>query len=228
MYCRVAAMLRPNGKVLVAGGGPKAMLWPASDKPSPRNTSRVAGRPGLFAPILLWSHTQRRSACQRIQSSDSLYRQHRALATRRDHPRVALQPSGHLQANEQAALQEFTARLLQGGDGRVVSVWLFGSKARGDFEPDSDLDLLIVLEEAAWIIRDRVHLLAARVSLEHDVLINTHLVSRACWTRMARQHATLWQQVRRDGFPLRFGVASTQKAAGRIDTAQQPTGSLPP
>ena len=72
----------------------------------------------------------------------------------------------HLQANEQAALHEFIARLLQGGGGRVVGVWLFGSKARGDFEPDSDLDLLIVLEEADWIIRDRVHLLAARVSLD--------------------------------------------------------------
>ena len=100
----------------------------------------------------------------------------------------------HLQANEQAALQEFTARLFQGGDGRVVSVWLFGSKARGDFEPDSDLDLLIVLEEADWMIRDRVHLLAARVSLEHDVLINTHLLSQIGWTKMARQHAPFWRR----------------------------------
>ena len=134
----------------------------------------------------------------------------------------------HLQANEQAALQEFTARLFQEGDGRVVSVWLFGSKARGDFEPDSDLDLLIVLEDADWIVRDRVHLLAARVSLENDVLINTHLISRAGWARMARQHATLWQQVRRDGFPLRFGAASTRRSAGPIDAAQQPSRPSPP
>ena len=131
----------------------------------------------------------------------------------------------HLQANEQAALQEFTARLFQGGDGRVVSVWLFGSKARGDFEPDSDLDLLIVLEEADWMTRDRVHLLAARVSLEHDVLINTHILSQTGWTKMARQHATLWQQVRRDGFPLRFGVASTPRLIG---AAQQPARHSPP
>ena len=134
----------------------------------------------------------------------------------------------HLQANEQAALQEFTARLTQGGDGCVVSVWLFGSKARGDFEPDSDLDLLIVLDEADWIIRDRVHLLAARVSLEHDVLINTHLLSRAGWARMARQHATLWQQVQRDGFPLSLEIPTVRRPAGPIGAAQQSARPLPP
>ena len=134
----------------------------------------------------------------------------------------------HLQANEQAALQEFTARLLQGGDGRVVSVWLFGSKARGDFEPDSDLDLLIVLEEADWMVRDRVHLLAARVSLEHDVLINTHLLSRAGWARMARQHATLWQQVQRDGFPLTFETPTTRRPVGPIGGAAQQSSRTSP
>ena len=134
----------------------------------------------------------------------------------------------HLQANEQAALQEFTSRLFQGGDRRFVNVWLFGSKARGDSEPDSDLDLLIVLDQADWLIRDRVHLLAARVSLEHDVLINTHILSQTGWTKMARQHATLWQQVRRDGFPLRFGAPSTQRSAGRVDAMQQPSRPSPP
>jgi predicted nucleotidyltransferase len=134
----------------------------------------------------------------------------------------------HLQANEQAALQDFVARLLQQGDGRVVGVWLFGSKARGDFEPDSDLDLLIVLEEADGMARDRVHLLAARVSLEHDVLINTHLLSRAGWVRMARQHATLWQQVQRDGYPLSLEIPTVRKPAGPIGAAQQSARPLPP
>ena len=84
----------------------------------------------------------------------------------------------------------------------MVSIRLFGSKARGDFGSDSDLDLLVILENADWIVRDRVHLLAARVSLEHDVLINTHLLSHSGWTNMSRQRATLWQHVQRDGIPL--------------------------
>lgn len=108
----------------------------------------------------------------------------------------------HLQTNEQAALAEFTTRLLQQPDMRVISVRLFGSKARGDFEPDSDLDVLVVLEDVNWTVRDRVHLLAARVSLEHDVLINTHLLSYSQWTNLSHRRATLWRHVQRDGIPL--------------------------
>lgn len=134
----------------------------------------------------------------------------------------------HLQPNEQAALHDFVARLFQQGDGRIVGVWLFGSKARGDFEPDSDLDLLIVLEEADWSIRDRVHLMAARVSLEHDVLINTHLLSGAGWARMARQRTALWRQVQHDGFLLQIRAHSTQDHVDPIG-AEQPISrpSLP-
>lgn len=128
----------------------------------------------------------------------------------------------HLELNERAALQNFAASLIQLANGAVVGVWLFGSKARGDFEWDSDLDLLIVLVDADWTIRDRIHLLAARVSLEHDVLINTHFLSGAAWARMARQHATLWQQVRRDGFPLRLKAPAAGRPSGLPEAARQP------
>lgn len=107
-----------------------------------------------------------------------------------------------LQGNEQAALAEFTARLLRQPEVRVISIQLFGSKARGDFGSDSDLDLLIILENADWVARDRVHLLAARVSLEYDVLINTHLLSHSRWISLSRQRATLWRHVQYDGIPL--------------------------
>jgi len=36
---------------------------------------------------------------------------------------------------------------------------------------------------------------AARVSLEYDTLLNTHIVTANRWA------ATLWQQVQRDGVP---------------------------
>ena len=128
----------------------------------------------------------------------------------------------HLELNEGAALQAFAASLYQLANSTVVGVWLFGSKARGDFEVDSDLDLLIVLAEADWTIRDRIHLLAARVSLEYDVLINTHFLSDAAWARMARQHAALWQQVRHDGVPLSLNASSVARPSSLPESAKQP------
>lgn len=108
----------------------------------------------------------------------------------------------HLKANEKAAIGELIARVLRQPELNVVDMRLFGSKARGDFDPDSDLDILIILENADWTVRDQIHLLAARVSLEYDVLINTHLFSRAGWENMTHRRATLWRHVQCDGIPL--------------------------
>lgn len=44
------------------------------------------------------------------------------------------------------SLEEFTARLRQVLVGRVHSVWLYGSVARGEARPDSDVDLFIVTD----------------------------------------------------------------------------------
>jgi predicted nucleotidyltransferase len=108
----------------------------------------------------------------------------------------------HLRLTERDAIEEWTTRLLAQHGRRVIELWLFGSKARGDFDADSDLDLLIILSTDDPQVRDSVRLLAARVSLEHNVLINTHIVSQERWGNLERQNAVYWQNIHRDGIPL--------------------------
>jgi predicted nucleotidyltransferase len=50
-----------------------------------------------------------------------------------------------LNAQEQAALAEYQARLMSRFPHRIRRIALFGSKARGEAGPDSDLDVLVVL-----------------------------------------------------------------------------------
>ena len=47
--------------------------------------------------------------------------------------------------NEQAAIAFLRDRLV--ADLKPESIWLFGSRARGDARPDSDFDLLVVLRD---------------------------------------------------------------------------------
>jgi len=105
---------------------------------------------------------------------------------------------------ELAAINECSRRLLQPLGNQVAGLWLFGSKARRDFDADSDLDLLIIVDGADSEIRDRIHLLAARVSYEYDVLINTHILSRERWAELSHYQGTLWREVQRDGVALRM------------------------
>jgi predicted nucleotidyltransferase len=113
----------------------------------------------------------------------------------------------HLTESEVRALQEYVHRLLTQQGPEVVEIWLFGSKARGDFDSDSDLDVLVILNNGNPQSRDLVRLTAARVSLEDDVLINTHVLSQEQWRSLADQQTPYWQNVQRDGVLLLPGAA---------------------
>ena len=49
---------------------------------------------------------------------------------------------------------------------KIRYIYLFGSRARGDHQPDSDYDLLIVAREKDLALKDRIYDVATDVSLE--------------------------------------------------------------
>ena len=107
-----------------------------------------------------------------------------------------------LQDNERRALADYVGRLLAAEGQRIQNVFLFGSKARGDANVDSDLDVLVIVDCYDSQTDHLVTKTAARVSLEYDTLLNTHIVAADRWDQMRRWSATLWRQVERDGVPL--------------------------
>jgi predicted nucleotidyltransferase len=84
---------------------------------------------------------------------------------------------------------------------RLVRLVLFGSQARGDAEPGSDIDVLVVLqgsvspcEEIARTIND-----VADISLAYNEVVSCVFVSQE---QFERERSPLLLNVRREGVPL--------------------------
>lgn len=107
-----------------------------------------------------------------------------------------------LQPNERRAVEAFVDALRRDLDGRLLLLVLFGSKARGDDQPGSDIDFLVVTDGEPRDLEKRLSTLTASLGLEHDVLFNTLAFSRDRWANFARRRAAFWQNVQRDGMLL--------------------------
>jgi len=114
-----------------------------------------------------------------------------------------------LRANEVEGINAFTSALVAAQGDNLLASFLFGSKARGDAGADSDVDLLIVVDRLEPPIRWQIRELAADCSLEHSLLINTHILDRERWAEHVFYHSTLWREIERDGVALHETMINT-------------------
>lgn len=104
--------------------------------------------------------------------------------------------------NENAALRTFIQRILDELNTQVFQVILFGSKARGDSNADSDVDVLILANEENRRLQEKVNIIASQISLDYDVLFNPLLIARDRWTQMVSEKFSICHNVERDGILL--------------------------
>lgn len=82
-------------------------------------------------------------------------------------------------------LQKITRTVVQSAlelmEDKIYKIVLYGSYARGDFDTESDVDIMILLdcdEKELRNYRKRVAVLASRISLENDIEVSLLLKNR--------------------------------------------------
>ncbi|MBI3760468.1 MAG: nucleotidyltransferase domain-containing protein [Chloroflexi bacterium] len=101
----------------------------------------------------------------------------------------------------QAAL-EFARQVREAKGDRILRTILIGSVARGDFGPDSDIDILVVAEGVDSDFKCDMWDIGADVSLARNVILNVHIYSRARWDKMQKEETVFWQNAQRDGIDI--------------------------
>jgi predicted nucleotidyltransferase len=104
-----------------------------------------------------------------------------------------------LTSEEQAWLDVYRQVLAEQFSGLVERIIIFGSKARGTSTPDSDLDVLLIIREGDWRLKDALTTPAYDLAVGTDVVPSILAYTEQEWEDRRRLRAPFWQAVDRDG-----------------------------
>ena len=105
-----------------------------------------------------------------------------------------------LRENEKVALEEFKEAL--SSKFNLLDFRLYGSKARGDDEPDSDIDVMIKLEKHTSDIAMEIYHMAYSVDLKYDSFISPVIFSREELEDGPLSESPLYKIIMKEGVPL--------------------------
>ncbi|HID64839.1 MAG TPA: HEPN domain-containing protein [Anaerolineae bacterium] len=132
-----------------------------------------------------------------------------------------------LKPEEAQAVEEFKERLLAALPGQVRDIILFGSKARGDGHPESDIDLLVVLENPTKEQTDTVCDITFDILLDRGVELSAITYSREEAMRKRELGTPLMRNVAEEGIIIMgeaivVGEGKPQEVArGFLDSARE-------
>ena len=102
------------------------------------------------------------------------------------------------------ALDLFAERAREILGPKLLDLRLFGSEARGEARPDSDLDVLVVVQPDAErsALEDRVIDIAFDINLEFGLYISPRVVTRGILNHPVWRETPFFKNVVRESIPL--------------------------
>ncbi|MBI2459826.1 MAG: nucleotidyltransferase domain-containing protein [Parcubacteria group bacterium] len=100
------------------------------------------------------------------------------------------------------AIAYFKDRLARTLEDERPKLILFGSKARGDFKPGSDIDILIVLKRTTPEKRRLISDVATDIFLKQQVDISPHIYSSNEYKKLRSLETPFMLSVKQDGITI--------------------------
>ena len=107
-----------------------------------------------------------------------------------------------LTADEQAWLDEYRDALAKQFPDVVEEIIIYGSKARGDAGPDSDVDVLVVISSGGRNTKRAVRHLGHMLAVVSDAVPSIMVYTREEWSSRQQSGSPFYQAVMRDGVPV--------------------------
>jgi uncharacterized protein len=105
-----------------------------------------------------------------------------------------------LSDNEHKAIEAFKERIVNRF--KFAEVVLFGSKARGNYDNDSDIDILVLLnEESNTSIEEEIFDIGFDIEIKYDVILGILVHSKVFWNSKGSL-MPIHQEIKRDGIQI--------------------------
>lgn len=103
---------------------------------------------------------------------------------------------------EKKVVQSYVEELKNRIGNEIVKIVLFGSKVRGDFNQESDIDIFVLVREKTPDIRDRVGNLTADYIFDHDIPLSPVLYDLDEYNQNRKLRSFFFENVEKEGVTL--------------------------
>ena len=100
------------------------------------------------------------------------------------------------------ALGDLRERLTRHLGSALVKLALYGSRVRGDADPDSDVDVAVVVRGLGSELRDEILHTVAEVEIDRGVPLSTLVIAEAEYGRLLQSERRIAVDIEREGIPL--------------------------
>ncbi|MFQ5901913.1 MAG: nucleotidyltransferase domain-containing protein [Thermodesulfobacteriota bacterium] len=103
---------------------------------------------------------------------------------------------------EREGVKGFIERLKWFLGASLLELRIFGSKVRGDFDRESDIDIFVVIDSDDWHIREAISNIAANVNIGYNCNISPVIYTKKEHEKNRYFQIMLIQEVEREGVSL--------------------------
>ncbi|MBE9580384.1 MAG: nucleotidyltransferase domain-containing protein [Desulfobacterales bacterium] len=109
---------------------------------------------------------------------------------------------GYLTPVEKKILQSFIEELKRNLGNEIVNMVLFGSRVRGDFNEESDIDIFILVRERTMGIREKIGDVTADYIFDYDIPLSPVVYDLFEYQKNKELQSFFLENVEREGIAL--------------------------
>ncbi|MBI5875121.1 MAG: nucleotidyltransferase domain-containing protein [Deltaproteobacteria bacterium] len=114
----------------------------------------------------------------------------------------ALYKLKYLTDAEKTAIRIFEADIRHKLSRDIILLEVFGSKVRGDYKPESDIDVLVLVKKITTQVMEKIAAVSSDISIEQGVLISAVVLSEREYNKNRDSNTLFVQEINRDGIVL--------------------------